>query len=391
MALKLRELMEYGTLNKMTLVAGKGGLDRIIASVGIADYEFTEGFQDQTKESPDAFESDSLVISSLLFAHDDPEKILSALQILQDFGVSAFAYKSVLYFQLPREVLDFAEKNDFPIFRFGSDLYFEDVIYKVTEAISNDDNMYLSEAHIEAMIDGRLSRYDIEKIAKGVSLLFKRYVVGAYIVPKSDEERFDIERIFRNIHLNKSVKSKAMVSRYKEGLFIIATCGQKDYSKFELIFREVIDGSSLNPEDIRMYTSDIHHPYNELDMCVRESYQTFQAQSLTNNRYTRYSEIGTLNYIIPFRHHPIMMEYSERLLKPLEEKEELMETVIEYVKDSGDIVRTADFFQCHPNTIRYRMGRVKELTGLEYCTEFEFYERLSLAVKVRLLKKQADL
>ena len=391
MALKLRELMDYGVLNKMTLVAGKGGLDRIIASVGIADYEFIEEFQEKTKLSADAFEADSMVISSLLFAHDDPKKIVPALQILQNLGVSAFAFKSVLYTQLPQEAVDFAEKNDFPIFQFGRDLYFEDVIFKVMEAISSDDNMYLSEANIEAMIEGRLSHYEIEKAAKGVSLLFKRYVAGAYIVPKVVEERFDLERIFRNLHLNKIVRSKAMASRYREGIFIIATCGQKDYSKFELIFREVIDSSSLNPKDIRMYTSEIHHPYNELDMCIRESYQTFQAQALTNSLYTRYSEIGTLNFIIQFRHHPILMEYSEKIMKSLQEKEELVETIIEYVKDGGDIVRTAGHFQCHPNTIRYRISKVKELTGLEYCTEFEFYERISLVVKISLLKKQADM
>lgn len=390
MALKLRELIEYGKLNKMTLVAGKGGLERIVSSVGIADYEFIEGFQEKTRRSSDAFEMESLVISSLLFAHDDPDKILPAIQILLDLGVSAFAFKSVIYAELPQKVLEFADKNDFPIFKFGNDLYFEDVIFKVTEAINNDDNLYLSVENIEAMIDGRLSVYDIEKIAKSLSLLFKQYVAGAYVVPETRAEAFDIERIFRNIYLNKAVRSKALISRYKEGIFIIATYGQNEYDKFELIFSEVIESSSLKTENIRVFTSEIHHPYDELDMCIRESYHTFQAQELSNIKYKRYKDIGPLNYIIPFRHNHIITEYSDRLLKPLKHKDDLMQTIIEYVKDGGDINMTADHFQCHPNTIRYRILKVKELTDLKYCTEFEFYERISLAVKVRLLNKQED-
>ena len=40
MALTLRKLMDLRCMQGMKLIAGEGGLDRLVCSAGIADYEF---------------------------------------------------------------------------------------------------------------------------------------------------------------------------------------------------------------------------------------------------------------------------------------------------------------------------------------------------------------
>ncbi len=57
-------------MDKMKLIAGSGDIDRIVTSVGIADYEFLNGFGELGGE--EAFKRESIVISSLLSAKDDP-------------------------------------------------------------------------------------------------------------------------------------------------------------------------------------------------------------------------------------------------------------------------------------------------------------------------------
>ena len=117
MALKVREIPDLMDKNKITLVAGRNGLERDIFSVGIADYEFLDGF-DYSVE--DEFEPDCFVISSLIFAQGHPEKILYALKILFHSGVSGLAFKEALFQKLPPEAISFANANDFPIFSFPS-------------------------------------------------------------------------------------------------------------------------------------------------------------------------------------------------------------------------------------------------------------------------------
>ena len=388
MALKIRDIMRIEPVDKMTLLAGSGGLDNLVCSVGVADYEFIDDFQERTRNSEDAFLKDSFVISSLLFAHRDSSRILPAVKILHGFGVAGFAFKNVLFKELPPEVLDFAEEHNFPVFVFERELVFEDIIYKITEEIHAEDNYFLSEEHIEAMIHSRLSVRQIERIAKGVSLIFKQYAMGVYIMPRTRAEAFEIERVFRNIHLNKQLKNKTMISRYQKGLFLIVTCPQEDERKFELIIREFLETSSLHQSEIQLCRSGIHHPYEELDQCIRESYFTWLAATVSGPGYAHFSEIGAFQYLIPLKDNPAMATFSEKLMTPLLDKEDLLQTLITFVQSRGDLAETAAAFQCHQNTIRYRLSRVRELLALDGTTDHEFYECISTAVKIYLLKKE---
>lgn len=115
MALTVKDILELPALKGFQPVAGKGGLDNDIITAGIADYEFVSGID---YDLDGAFEKDSLVISSLLFAKDDPSLILPAIKHLKRAAVSAFAYKTVVFEALPDEVILYADKNDFPIFSY---------------------------------------------------------------------------------------------------------------------------------------------------------------------------------------------------------------------------------------------------------------------------------
>ncbi len=60
MALKVKDLLHLQSLQGLRLLSGERGLDRVVCSVGIMDYEFAEGV-DYQNEAP--FERDSFVLS----------------------------------------------------------------------------------------------------------------------------------------------------------------------------------------------------------------------------------------------------------------------------------------------------------------------------------------
>ncbi|WP_368659693.1 helix-turn-helix domain-containing protein [Priestia megaterium] len=49
----------------------------------------------------------------------------------------------------------------------------------------------------------------------------------------------------------------------------------------------------------------------------------------------------------------------------------------------------ADAHCCHPNTIRYRMAKIRQLLE-PFSNDFVFYENLSSAVKLYLLHKEME-
>ena len=112
MALTIKDILQLQSLRGFQLISGHKGLSRYVTSVGILDYEVCPDI-DYPRDT--AFEKDSVVLSSLLFAKDNPELILPAVEQLYASGVSGFAYKTVIYSNLPEEVNDFSEEHNFPI------------------------------------------------------------------------------------------------------------------------------------------------------------------------------------------------------------------------------------------------------------------------------------
>lgn len=388
MALKVKDLLELQSLQGLELVSGEKGMERLVYSAGIADYEFAP---EVNYHNDNAFEKESFVISSLLFAQNDSKRILDAVQNLYNMGISAFAYKKVIYDELPEEVIAFSNKMNLPIFSFGPERYFENIIYEIMEAVQREDTQLLAEENIKKMIENELAKDEVTRISKSISLLFKKNAMAAYIKSFAKGSKLDMPRIFRNFYLNKSLKNKAMLCRYNKGLFIILTSDYEEEEKFELILGEAMESLSIDREKVYVARGNIYRPYEELDRCLREAYQTFAASATDNKDYGQFNEIGSFKYLIPLKDSYALNEFSEGILQPILDKEEYLNTVITLVINNGDITSTALECNCHQNTIRYRLSKVRELIGASGKTEFEFYNELSTAVRIYLLKKQAAL
>lgn len=388
MALKVKDVLQLQSLQGMKLVAGKKGLDRVVCSAGIADYEFA---MDIEYHNDNPFDKDSFVISSLLFAKNDAERIMEAVKILYEMGTSAFAYKNIIYGELPEEVIRFANEKGYPVFTFGQNVYFENIIYEIMDAVQQEDMMLLAEQNIMKMIEHQLPKEEVNQISKSISLFFKEYAMAVYVSPPLKGEKLDVRRILRSFYLNKSLKNKCMLCRYRKGLFMILTSDLSEDEKFEVILKEVMDSLSIEEEKVWVCRSNVHRPYDELDRCLREGWHTYAASVIDGKLYAGYDQIGVFRYLVPLAASQAMGQFAEELLAPLLDKEEFMHTCLNFVHNKGDLAATAQDCACHPNTIRYRLSKVRELTGLTEKTEAEFYAELSAALRIHLLREQAGL
>ena len=387
MALNLSDIMALEYMQEFTLIAGKEGLKRPVSSVGIADYEFADSFVEQTLASSDAFLKDSFVISSLLFAENAPEKIMTAVERLYELGVSGFAYKDVIFRELPGEVLDFADEKGFPIFVFGKNIMFEDVVYRITEAVYIDNMNYFSEENISAMIEGTISPYETELIARGVSLRFKNFISCAYVASSCGSERqgIDKDRVLRNFRMNKKMQSKALISAYGEGIFIIMTADYDTPETFEIILSEILENIFVRTEGLYICRSGIKRAYSGLDRCIRESFFTFEACRIDRRSYESFEDIGINSFIIPLKNNDHLRAFAEPFARLFSEKADAFETAKTFVMNQGDFSAAAENLGCHPNSVRYRLSSMRKALKMEETSDAEFYSRLSIAVRLLIM------
>ncbi|WP_425755355.1 PucR family transcriptional regulator [Ihubacter sp. rT4E-8] len=384
MALTVKDILELDSLRGIQLIAGKAGLSRSVVSAGIADFEFAD-FADSHEK--DVFLPDSIVMSSLLFAKENPALILSAVKELHAIGAAAFAYKPNLFSVLPAEVLDFAEANDFPILQFTTGQFMDEIIFDIMDAVRKESDNFFSEENIDKMISDGMTKAQVYALSKNVSIKFKEHIMTVYL--KSDNSNFllDLDRYTKKFYLNRALMQKALLCKYKDGLFAVLTARQNNERSFEIILSELMEFLSLPEEDLYINCSLIHDPFKDLDQCIRESYFTYIASAAEQKHFRSFKSIGPWQLLIPYAHSDVMKDYMNARIQPILEKQDFYETARALTICRGDIFKTASLLNCHHNTVRYRLNKIKQFLFTEDMSDQEFYTDISLAVRLYMLQE----
>lgn len=383
MALKVRDLLQLQGLQSFHLVSGERGLDRDVCGAGIADHEFAA---ETVSHNDPPFDKESIVFSSLLFAQNDQSLIIKAVRKLHDSGTSAFAYKKVFFQELPQEVLDFSNKHGYPIFAFGENLCFNNILYEVLGAVQKENSQLLAEQNIGRMIEQELPKMTVREISKSISFFFQPYVMAVYVWPRHTDGSLDVQRIMRNLYLSQNLKNKCVACRYGKGVFLILSSAHSEIEPFSLILQEAMDQLSIDQASVFWCRSNAHRPYDDLDRCLQESYHTYLAGIADQRVYTSYEEIGSYRYLIPLGKQAHLRQFCQSWLNKLLGREELLQTAVIFIRNKGDLAVTAYECNCHQNTVRYRLSRIRNIMGIENGTDAEFYTQLSTAIRIYLLE-----
>ena len=387
MALTVQDLTKLQCFAHMENIAGRNGLNHKVSGVGILDYELMPEFADEFLHT---FSPGDFILCDFLYQYcmNKPEEILPMVRTLTNYGAAGIGCKAVLYPKLPMEVLQFADENDFPVFSISKNVYFENIIYEITDALQTDDRNLLTTENIDAMILGGVSKNKVYSIAKNLSISFKDNCCVTYISGVSDEFREDMARYRRNFYLNRNFSDKSMIVPYKDGFFIILTSAQNSKNAFDIILKNILGYLGIN-KVFYCCKSRIHKPFESLDKAFRESYNAYLASIAEGKNFDSYDDLGVYEILVNDRNSSQMEEYMQRYIAPIKDKPDYMEAAEALVRNGGDIAKAADAFGCHQNTIRYKIARMRELTGSQSETENEFYMNLSLAVRIYQLRHVA--
>ena len=385
MALTVRDLTKLQCFNHMKLIAGEGGLGNKVKGMGILDYELMPEYIDDFLKT---FTPGDFVLCSFLYQYccNKPEEILPMVKALADYGAAGIGCKTILYPQLPPEVLKFANERNFPVFSFGKDTYYENIVYEISDAIQTDDRNLLTGENIDAMILGALSKNRVYTIAKNLRISFRGQCRAYFISRDSDGFRENVPRYCGSFYLNRNIGNKGILTPYRNGMFMLLTASKDEERAFEIMAEDILGYLNI-PEPFSCCASRLHRPFESLDKCFRESYNTYLASLAEERNYESFDDIGVYEILVNDRNSAQMEEYMLRYLAPIMDKPDYMETAFILVKCGGDIAKAAASYGCHQNTIRYKIARMRELTGSCGETEQEFYMNLSLAVRIYRLRQ----
>ena len=352
--------------------------------VEILDFEFVQGVG---LDRDRVFEGESMAISSLLFAKDNPMLILDTVMRLYGLKVSCLAYKPVFIRQLPQEVINFANANDFPILEFGGDEFFEDVVLQVRNELNRGSDMQEIENDLEKVLDNELSQKEELKFIRRINSNLKKYV-RAVAVWDETRDADGVEALVRR-HLDSDrLRKKTAMCKFRQGYFIILSQEEEDERRFAALLEDLILQLGLDRSQVKMGFSRIQNLEEDIGKAIRESFWACIVAGIEKESQCRYEEMGIYRFIVPEIHSPSMRAYMEEYLKPIltEEHRELFHTAKAYILCCGDVMETAEQLFCHKNTVRYRLTKIQEMLD-PAANDKAFYESLSIAVRIYLLTK----
>ncbi len=379
--MNVENFLQLPITKDFTVVAGHNGLHKSVQNVEILDFEFSP---DIHTVRDTIFTPNSVVLSSLLFAKQQPEYLLNAVKNLIELGASALAYKPVIFKDLPKEVIMYADENNFPILRFGGDEFFEKIILETMAYAKTQDYSFFLETMMKRLIEEDIPDEQIKSFLQQINKPFDKYVFVANIQVQEYTDSQWMQPLFQLEPLMKS----GMICSYKKSLFILFTHSSEQF-QFKKFLNEWLVMYAISTESLTFGYSSRHVTQQELSIAVREAYYARIMAELEGIPSRHYETLASDCLLIELHRKDakFAMDYVYSYLGPLLEEKadpDLIKTAITYVAKKGNIKEVAIAHFCHPNTIRYRMAKIRQLLA-PIDNEYVFYERLAAAVKLYLL------
>ena len=390
MAITILEAMKLPTFKDFDLVAGYRGLDREIQRASILDYEYESSLFDKPIQT--YFEKEDFVISSLIYAKDDQSLILESVKGLISDGVSGLAIKNIYYDELPEKVIKYANQMDFPIFMFdkkGS--YYEDIVTEIYDKNKEKNSLKYQEAKIAILLKEDLDKSSVKNMAKDFNISFKDNVFCLCIKPKKYIDENSLADIV-NI-LNKDLGSSHAAYRSHGCIFIIYTFEDNHRDKRTIQFEKLVDmmmcSLFFNLDDYYVGISNFHTYIDEFNFALKEAMYAMRVSSIEEVNKKYYYEIGVYKLLMPSYEQGYMANFNSDIVGKINQYDkkyntELLQTSIKYIQSGGNIKQTSKIMNLHSNTVRYRINKVKEILNIDK-SEFEFYEELSIGIKLYMI------
>lgn len=376
MAITVNEALELEILDGFKVIAGKKGLRKEITNVAVWDYEIG----DLIKKN---FRAGDFALSTLVAIRDDIGKLYESVERMIEIGITCLAIKNIYFEYIPKDVIELANKNDFPLMLF-SETFTEDIIVEVNKAITIKKEYENVALQIDKILYDNLNEVTIKKLAYNININFKEMNVVAYCKKKNST----LAGLGEFSH-EEMQDAYSRVIHYKCGYLVINTFNDLDRDDIENIILRRLEWLGFFHKDYIIGVSNLHSKLTDLDKSIQESLYAFKHSRAYNKEISFFRKIGLNKIFIPILDNPWVQKYYNEVIEPLIQYDknndtELLKTAIKYIENNGDIKTTAEELFQHGNTVRYRIDKINKIISA-HCKDEHFYEELAVGVRIYTL------
>lgn len=375
MPVRIKDILGLEDLRDFQCLTNYSGLNNIVTSVGILDHEIIEG-------NYKVFNAGEFILSTLSVIRESPELVFDSIKSLIKQKVSGIAIKAIYYSNLSSEIIDFANKNHFPIFLFH-DVFIESLIRSITTSLNFQSKYEMVEKKLKVILNSQENTADAHTISKEINPNFKLY---QQVFSIRLEETYSREILF--LHLDKfhrqNYKKKDSLFILDNNLLAIITTdeSEKGYENLKEFLKtaEIVTDKTTIGESLR------NRPLSDLGISIKESLIALRTAISKGCNKLNYRDCGISKLLIPLERDFWTIKYTNEMIRPLVEydkkyKSHLYETISFYFQMNCNTKKVAEKLDIHKNTINYRLNKIKDMIG-PFDSDMDFFRQISIALYI---------
>lgn len=359
------ELLSLPLFSNFTSLNKSNGMNNEILGTSIFDWETREDVEK-------TFSKGDFVLTTLARLKTDQnlDNTLDSIFSIFDKEVAAVAIKKTFDFYLPKEVLEYANSKGIPVFVFEN-TYIDDIIYVVKNILINDSLNSINFDKLKSIMKLNDTNL-ISKVFSSINKYFYTNYIACACIPKNRLTESELAKQFVSFRKTLSAILEKTDAAYtviagKKSLFIILSFADDTDTSAQVTaalqpftcnshFSIGISNISDNPENFKLTVME--GVFASLIGILKDSTleefdslkcdQLFFPKVFSKRGKTFYDDIDDT-----FNKHD------------LEHSSDFKKTLLTYIKNNGNINETSVNLYQHPNTVRYRIKKIKELLEVE--------------------------
>lgn len=367
MALELRRLIKKVSHMDITLIAGEDGLHNLVSWVHMVE----------TTEASDFLEGGEIIFTTGLGLNNSTT-MLKLVQFIHHRKASGMIVNIGPFIEtIPQEVIDFCNRNDFPLFIVPWKIHLAEIMRIFCFTITKEDQKSLETAaafknaiffpNQEELYVVPLSQHGFHVNWKYSICLIKVDHIAGEIPNRIDKITLDLQNYARH-----NYKNFALFCYDSEILLVAANYTESELKDFVLDIKNHTKNLLLPNETLTMgcgkLTKSVRCLYKSYEQA--KSIQKLQERNKINTSFLFYSDMGIYKLLMGIEDKEIIKEYCDNSIRPLLEfdrknNSDLSMVLRCYLKHNGSVKETADELYVHRNTINYKLGKVGELLEMD--------------------------
>jgi sugar diacid utilization regulator len=409
MPVTVRDVLRMECLSQARVVAGERGLGREV-------YWITVG---EEPDLPEWVFGGELILSTLFAVA--PERREEYVKRLSDRGVAGLMLKPERFLgTIPEGILETAERESFPVAEVPIGVlwsrvlagFYRHLLAEQTELVRVETEMRLRGGFFDELLAGQISGEEIlrrsallgcDLAGGGVMLIFDvADLDGVARKRKLDDLQVRYLKTLLYETVNGAVRevheNHICIPRPENVLVLLGRPVEERRAVAKHVLKRCRERLKSLPVHAGLgepceSPEGVVRSYREADSALRVG-QGLRTARGVEGRIHAFGTLGVQRMLFALGQESpeTLDDFKESTLGPVtdydrENGTQLLETLSTYMRCNGNIPEVAELLHVHKHTVRYRLRRVTELTGLDV-TRFEDAAQLYLAVRATELRKR---